>query len=75
MKLRLENQTIKEVGKLITIGLSYVFGNMFYHISLVLNKVFRYLLKSIGFELKFGEFLKKFKFFEILTNFSKIYDI
>ena len=49
MKLRLENQTIKEVGKLTKIGLSYVFGNMFYHISLGLNKVLRYLLKSIGF--------------------------
>ena len=45
MKLRLENQTIKEVGKLTMIGLSYVFGNMFYHISVGLNKVFRYLLK------------------------------
>ena len=61
MKLRLENQTIKEVGKLTKIGLSYVFGNMFYHISLGLNKVFRYLLKSIGFELKFVKYPKQKK--------------
>ena len=66
MKLRLENQTIKEVGKLITIGLSYVFGNMFYHISLGLNKVFRYLLKSIGFELKFVKYPKQKKDEDIL---------
>ena len=66
MKLRLENQTIKEVGKLTKIGLSYVFGNMFYHISLGLNKVFRYLLKSIGFELKFVKYPKQKKDEDIL---------
>jgi hypothetical protein len=66
MKLRLENQTIKEVGKLTMIGLSYVFGNMFYHISLGLNKVFRYLLKSIGFELKFVKYPKQKKDEDIL---------
>ena len=66
MKLRLKNQTIKEVGKLTTIGLSYVFGNMFYHISLGLNKVLRYLLKSIGFELKFVKYPKQKKDEDIL---------
>ena len=66
MKLRLENQTIKEVGKLTMIGLSYVFGNMFYHISLGLNKVFRYLLKSIGFQLKFVKYPKQKKDEDIL---------
>tara|TARA_R100001129_G_scaffold165823_1_gene132677 strand:- start:535 stop:741 length:207 start_codon:yes stop_codon:yes gene_type:complete len=66
MKLRLENQTIKEVGKLTKIGLSYVFGNMFYHISLGLNKVLRYLLKSIGFQLKFVKYPKQKKDEDIL---------
>ena len=66
MKLRLENQTIKEVGKLTKIGLSYVFGNMFLHISLGLNKVLRYLLMSIGFQLKFVKYPKQKKDEDIL---------
>ena len=57
-------ETIK--SSIFYIGLSYVFGNMFYHISLGLNKVFRYLLKSIGFELKFVKYPKQKKDEDIL---------
>ena len=61
MKLKLKNLTMKELSNLIRIGLSYVFGNMFYHISLGLNKMLRYLLKSMGFRPKFVKYPKQKK--------------
>ena len=59
MKLGLENQTINEVGKLFVIVLSYLFSNGLYHISFVLNKTLRYLLKSVGYKPKFVEYPKQ----------------
>tara|TARA_E500000305_G_C3963236_1_gene208193 strand:+ start:267 stop:437 length:171 start_codon:yes stop_codon:yes gene_type:complete len=44
--------------KLIIIGFYYVFSNMLYHISLGLNKMLRYLLKSVGYKSKFIEYPK-----------------
>ena len=58
MKLGLENQTIKEMIKLIIIGFYYVFSNMLYHISFGLNKTLRYLLKSVSYRPKFVEYPK-----------------
>jgi len=66
MKLKLKNLTMKELSNLIRIGLSYVFGNMFYHISLGLNKMLRYLLKSMGFRPKFVKYPKQKKDEDIL---------
>ena len=57
---------MKELSNLIRIGLYYVFGNMFYHISLGLNKMLRYLLKSIGFKPKTITYPKKEKEEDIL---------
>ena len=59
MKLGLENQTINEIGKLLVIFLSYLFSNGLYHISFVLNKTLRYLLKSVGYKTKFVEYPKQ----------------
>ena len=58
MKLKFQNQTIKEMIKLIIIGFYYVFSNVLYHISFGLNKVLRYLLKSVGYKSKFIEYPK-----------------
>ena len=59
MKLGIENQTINEIGKLLVIALSYLFSNGLYHISFMLNKTLRYLLKSAGYRPKFVEYPKQ----------------
>ena len=58
MKLGIENQTINEIGKLLVIVLYYLFSNGLYHISFMLNKTLRYLLKSVSYRPKFVEYPK-----------------
>ena len=66
MKLELEHQSINEIGKLLVIFLSYLFSNGLYHISFMLNKIFRYLLESVGYKPKFVEYPKQEKDEDIL---------
>ncbi len=58
MKLRLKNLTMTELSNITSISLTYFFAKMFYHISLGLNKILRYLLKSVSYKPKFVEYPK-----------------
>ena len=51
-------RNLQEMIKLIIIGFYYAFSNVLYHISFGLNKVLRYLLKSVGYKSKFIEYPK-----------------